>query len=180
MTSAVDMSGVWARFDLACEHLGTFQGTLGAWLSSNGPTLTQQIEPDRRHVYRWSVRREPDITEFAVVAADMFHNLRAALDYLVYQLVIANGKVPRPRQNSFGCGSSNQALRGCFAHVRFGAGSSGCRRLRGPRFVLGRGRGGGTGSTRVGNSPHLTGDPVGLLPGAGGDRSQDHCQHQPG
>jgi hypothetical protein len=95
------MSGVWARFDRACEYLGTFQGTLGAWLSSNGPTLTQQIEPDRWHVYRWSVRREPDIIEFAVVAADMFHNLRAALDYLVYQLVIANGKVPRPRQNSF-------------------------------------------------------------------------------
>jgi len=96
------LSGVWAKFDRACEHYGAFEGLLADWFAANGPDMRNAVEDDRWHVYRWAVRHQPDLDEFAVVAADMFHNLRAALDYLVYQLVLGTGSLPTAR-NSFPC-----------------------------------------------------------------------------
>ena len=39
--------------------------------------MRNAIEDDRWHVYRWVIGVEPDPNEFAVVAADMFLDLRA-------------------------------------------------------------------------------------------------------
>jgi hypothetical protein len=96
-----DLTGVWKKFDRACAHFGAFEGLLADWFAANGPGMCNAVEEDRWHVYRWIVRRQPALDEFAVVAGDMFHNLRATLDYLVYQLVIAAGSSPKPKQNSF-------------------------------------------------------------------------------
>jgi hypothetical protein len=39
--------------------------------------------------------REPVPARFALIAGDFLQNLRSTLDYLVWQLVIANGKTPK-------------------------------------------------------------------------------------
>jgi hypothetical protein len=96
-----ELRGVWAKFDRACQPYGAFEGLQAEWFAGNGPDMRNAVEHDRWHVYRWVIRVEPDLNEFAVVVADMFHNLRAALDYLVYQLVISAGATPKPKQNSF-------------------------------------------------------------------------------
>jgi hypothetical protein len=53
------------------------------------------------HHFRWNIREEPPRTEFALIFADMLYNLRAALDHLVWQLVIANNNDPSLSRTAF-------------------------------------------------------------------------------
>lgn len=96
-----DLSHVWVKFDRATAHFGEFESLFAAWIASNGPAVRNTIEEDRWHVYRWVIREEPDPNQFALVVSDLFHNLRAALDHMVFQLVLSNGEEPKPKQNSF-------------------------------------------------------------------------------
>jgi hypothetical protein len=38
--------------------------------------------------------REPPVEEWGVIIGDVVHNLRSALDHLVWQLTLANGNIP--------------------------------------------------------------------------------------
>jgi len=49
------------------------------------------------HTLRWQVLHEPPVERMALVFGDMVSNLRATLDYLVWQLVLAGGMRPGRR-----------------------------------------------------------------------------------
>src|SRR5439155_21053237 len=54
----------------------------------------QLDRPDGQHyVFRVRIFEEPD-PRWGLIAGDFVHNIRSALDYLAWQLVILNGKRP--------------------------------------------------------------------------------------
>ena len=95
MTSVADLSGVKAKLGRAYVHLRGLAGELQALEEqyADVPFLRFQEEGD------WKiVLIEPPVKypiELSLIAGDMCNNLRAALDHLVWQMVIREGKKPR-------------------------------------------------------------------------------------
>jgi len=103
------MTGVWAKFRRAEHHAQAFERLLAGFLESDSYAVAVEFDAETGwHHFRWSVMKEPPREEFAVLFGDMLYNLRASLDYLVWQLVLANGEVP-DRGNSFPAAKSPKA-----------------------------------------------------------------------
>lgn len=73
----------WLKVDRAQKHLREFERAIGRPRKRRPYTEDVRIEPDSGH-YRWSVRLQvtgdPDFG-LAVIAGDVLHNLRTALDH---------------------------------------------------------------------------------------------------
>jgi hypothetical protein len=87
-------AGVYAKLDRADEHLAELKGLLLEHMTR--PDLvsgTVEYDATEQKLYRdWKVQTLPP--KIPVVAGDVVHNLRSALDHTVWQLVIANGGHP--------------------------------------------------------------------------------------
>src|ERR1700694_4118323 len=86
------LNGSRAKVQRAKEH---FQGLIIAHaqfmnLNPHGFVIDENPETGER-IWRARISRETPV-EWRVVAGDVVHNLRAALDFLAYQLWVANGK----------------------------------------------------------------------------------------
>lgn len=100
-----DLNEVWAKFNRACEHEQMIDTTLQAFLDEHDPYhVTHNSENDGWYRFRWSVRPDvhPPLTAFSLHFGDMLYNLRASLDYLVWQLALANNATPTDR-HAFPC-----------------------------------------------------------------------------
>jgi hypothetical protein len=98
-----DFSGIEARLDWVSQALDTLDEETRLWLAENNPhsiTIGFDAKADT-HMLRLEPKRAP--LDFAVAASNIIHQLRASLDNLVWQLVIANGENPcgGPRGNCF-------------------------------------------------------------------------------
>jgi hypothetical protein len=102
-----DLIGVRAKFNHAKKYLETFDRSLLDFLSRIPYSLTLDFDENTKG-YRsvWRVHEQPPV-ELSLINGDIFSNLRASLDYLVWQLVLANGKKPT-RMNAFPCLQANQ------------------------------------------------------------------------
>jgi hypothetical protein len=93
-------SGPFAKVDRADEHLRELHQLLDAHMRR--PDLivgTIGYDPDTYRYYpRYRVQGVPH--KALVVAGDVIHNLRSALDHVIWQLVLANGGTPT-RQTDF-------------------------------------------------------------------------------
>lgn len=80
----------------ALEHLLSLDDGIAAYLDSDPVKLVREI--DGRHpgrvVLSLALNSEPPMM-LSVLIGDCVHNLRAALDHLVWQLVLANGGTPQ-------------------------------------------------------------------------------------
>jgi hypothetical protein len=86
------MAGVWAKFHRGEEHAREFERLLTRYTESDPYSITLDFDPKTGwHHFRWNVRVEPPCERFAVLFGDMLSNLRASLDYLVWQLCILSG-----------------------------------------------------------------------------------------
>jgi hypothetical protein len=94
------LDGVYAKIRRAKEHLGNLETDITRRRQAQEYGLRLHINPQtgEQHVYAF-VPYELRI-DWGLRAGDIVHNLRAALDHLVYQLVIANGQTPST-QNEF-------------------------------------------------------------------------------
>src|SRR5579863_2868849 len=93
-----DLSGVIAKLDRADEHRFAFEDLYEAFAQSEPYGIFTEFDPKTGwHILRWQVVREPPFTELALLFGDMISNLRAALDYLVWQLVLVSGNRPGRR-----------------------------------------------------------------------------------
>ena len=92
MTPAqADLSGVRLKLDWAAKHIETFRQTVESFQEHDpAPFAYRQEEhpqADGSVEYElYAVIREPPPRELALIIGDVVHNLRSALDHLVYTL----------------------------------------------------------------------------------------------
>ena len=104
-----DMEIVYAKLDRAKFHAKDFTDRWGEFLDSGAYqyTIRYDAEPPHELHFVWEVRAESPseaevLTSLSLIYGDMLINLRATLDYLVWQLVLASGNTPT-MSNSFPC-----------------------------------------------------------------------------
>jgi hypothetical protein len=96
-----DLIGVLAKLGRAEQHREAYEELVAEFVDSHPYTIMTEYDPRTGwHTLRWQVLREPPLVELALVFGDMIGNLRASLDYLVWQLVLAAGNRPG-RRTSF-------------------------------------------------------------------------------
>jgi hypothetical protein len=99
----VTTNPISAKFLRAVEHAAAFQRSIDAYFATHSYSVTCAREDERWFVLRWRTPAEaPDLVHLALVYGDMLSNLRATLDYLVWQLVLESGNTPHTR-NMFPC-----------------------------------------------------------------------------
>jgi hypothetical protein len=80
----------------AGEHLKTLEAEWQAFLDEDPSpyTFVGEFDPESGwHVVRLRIRKDPPL-RLSVIVGDAVHNLRSALDHLVWKLVEENGAVP--------------------------------------------------------------------------------------
>jgi hypothetical protein len=94
------LDGIRVKLDRADEHLLAFNEEVPRYLGSEPYELRATLDVERR---RYSVRlhvgQQPP-RRWAAIAGDFIQNTLAALDHLVWALVVHNGREPK-RQNQF-------------------------------------------------------------------------------
>ena len=97
------LDGCLAKVERGLEHLDALGTEFQAFADGRAFGLVGDFDaPNRRVIF--TVRGPHDHPpRFGVLIGDYVHNLRSALDHLVWQLVIANGETPRsgPRGSGF-------------------------------------------------------------------------------
>lgn len=95
----VDLTGVLAKLDRAEEHLATLDASLKMWRSSNPYSFTDTKHPDATEV-RFYIHFDvaPDLSRWGLLTGDCVHNLRSALDHLVWE---ATDPTQRDRTTEF-------------------------------------------------------------------------------
>ncbi len=95
--TAPDLASVWAKLGRSEAHVEFLKHEVTAWLSSNPYRLSKQTSPDlTRHGYVISVLNPPNLELWSLIASDAIHNLRCALDHLVYAVAVFQSKTTPP------------------------------------------------------------------------------------
>jgi hypothetical protein len=88
------------KVERAKKHLTDLKLARDRFVDSKPYRITREYDPQTRYnTYRVFDVQIPDV-EIALIAGDVIHNLRSALDHLAYQLVLVNGAVPT-KQTAF-------------------------------------------------------------------------------
>ncbi len=96
MTQPLD--GAYHKVARARKHLDELRFETKQFTDSAPYSLTGAYEPPDDHfVMRWQVHR-PAPLRLGLIAGDVVHNLRSALDHVVYQLSVAGGGTGRRTQ----------------------------------------------------------------------------------
>lgn len=96
------LDGPIAKLDRAKTHFQALNKSIGAFKrSKTHDFVVTKFDPNTgEKVVNLRILKEPKNPEWGLILGDMAHNLRSALDHLVWQLVILNDEKPR-RQNQF-------------------------------------------------------------------------------
>ena len=95
-----DLTGIRAKLGRAKEHLTTLRTEFDIWAQQQADTIGFYIERDGPwYTIITKPLNQPPI-RFSIIAGDIIHNLRSALDHLVWQLVLRDGQKPS-RTNEF-------------------------------------------------------------------------------
>jgi hypothetical protein len=106
---AGDIEIVNAKLTRAKSHAADFGDRWTKFVESGtyGVTFNMDRDPPYALHWRWKVQAQPAyqrqvLTDLALIFGDMLTNLRATLDYLVWQLVLAAGNSPTD-EHAFPC-----------------------------------------------------------------------------
>ena len=78
-----------AKIARADEHLATLYRETDAWGEGDPFKIIRSCHRDGRvHVFHLRYTAQPDVWRWAVVLGDALHNLRGALDHLMYALAV--------------------------------------------------------------------------------------------
>jgi hypothetical protein len=107
MTYTPDFRGVWAKIDRAREHTQTLNNEIGVgpdgvptrFAAINRVSVRLEYEPDTGyHVFRTAGALPEDVLRrWGVIAGDVIHNLRSALDHVVWQLSLVGTGGAEPK-----------------------------------------------------------------------------------
>jgi hypothetical protein len=82
------------KVERAKKHIRDLEAAVKGFLDGEPYKLVPDRDPESgKYRPRVSVRQEPP-DDLSLIAGDAVHNLRSALDLLVWQLVLANGQTP--------------------------------------------------------------------------------------
>ncbi|HEY3923420.1 MAG TPA: hypothetical protein VGL75_02580 [Acidothermaceae bacterium] len=91
-----DLNGVRLKIKRADDHRTTLEHQAKVWVESQQHEIVHEHNRETgEHFYRVRLPAPPD--RWAIILGELAHNLRSALDHLVYQLVINNGVTPPDR-----------------------------------------------------------------------------------
>lgn len=99
----LDLRSVLAKLGRAYEHTQTVKGEILGWRNSNPYIVTREHNSDfTRHSLVAHLGIKPMAVRWTLMVGDVVHNLRAALDHLVYAIAIfeANGQEPPPKADT--------------------------------------------------------------------------------
>lgn len=95
------LAGVWEKVRRARKLFTVLESEVRPWVEAQRPTLAHQGDPQTGwHTWRLRGPGPPPPLQWSVILGEIIHDLRSALDHLVWQLVIANGKSPT-KKNQF-------------------------------------------------------------------------------
>jgi hypothetical protein len=98
-----DLRGVRAKYQRACTHAQGFDSVAQEIFNKKPFDLVGGTEGSW-FVSRWKQNGDyPDLEPLSLIFGDMLYNLRASLDYIVWQLVLENGRKPDPGNTGFPC-----------------------------------------------------------------------------
>jgi hypothetical protein len=86
------LDGIRAKLKRAEEHLDVLEAEMGNYLGGDIYILVRDEKPDRTIFHLW-IKAEPPL-RFSILLGDCCHNLRSALDHIVWQMVLANKQTP--------------------------------------------------------------------------------------
>jgi hypothetical protein len=89
------LAGVWLKEARAREHMQVLKTEMETFLDVHPHRRIEQLNPDTGE-YVLKLTSEPTPPEWGPIVGDVIHNLRSALDHLVWELAVSNGKVPPP------------------------------------------------------------------------------------
>jgi hypothetical protein len=97
-TVAGSLESVRAKLRRADEHRQSFDRLLRQFLDQHPYSIAFNFDPDTGwHDFRWQVRLAPPAEDLGLIFGDLLTSLRTTLDYLAWQLVLANDAVPTSR-----------------------------------------------------------------------------------
>jgi hypothetical protein len=100
----VDLRSVLAKLGRADEHAQTIKSHLKRWRDSNPYLITREHNAEfTRYSLVAHIAAQPPLVQWSLIVGDAIHNLRSALDHLVYALAIFES-----HQNPPPCHSSLQ------------------------------------------------------------------------
>jgi hypothetical protein len=95
------LDGPRAKLERARHHLEALHDSIRAYTETDTHNFIHEIDPETGdQIVRIRILREPDNPGWGLIIGDFAHNLRSALDHLVWQLVILSGNEPS-RANQF-------------------------------------------------------------------------------
>jgi hypothetical protein len=93
-----DLSGILLKARRACEQYDGFKELVRAWLESQPYVVEPQFNPEANELLGIIRMREPHPPIWMILLGEFIHNLRSALDHLVWQLVILEtGNPPKTK-----------------------------------------------------------------------------------
>ena len=98
------LDGPIAKLDRAKTHFQALNKSIGAFKRSKTQDfIVTHFDPDTgEKALSLKILKEPKNPEWGLILGDMVHNLRSALDHLVWQLVLLNGEKPRRAEDRDG------------------------------------------------------------------------------
>lgn len=90
-----------AKLARASEHIELFASEIRNFVNPDRYIISHEFDMDtRKQIWRFDSPTPTIPVRLSTIVGDVLFNFRSALDQLVYQLVLANGRVPS-RRNSF-------------------------------------------------------------------------------
>jgi hypothetical protein len=95
---ALDLSSVFAKTARSNEHLDELKERVRERLEPGDFTVSMELNAGAtEHVWTFRAPRGTDFTEISLCVGDCVHNLRSALDHLVYSIAVhESGRNPPP------------------------------------------------------------------------------------
>ena len=80
------------RLGRALQHLQSLETEVGSWIEKRPYRVWTQFDPKSGKNLIWAEVLEQPPAEFGLIIGDCLHNLRSALDNLVYELALAHNR----------------------------------------------------------------------------------------
>jgi hypothetical protein len=89
------LDGYWEKVKRANVHLSFLDEQIQGFIDSEPYKVETEPGSQAGEVLLYAnALREPPTQEWSAIVGDVVHNLRSALDHLVWQLTLANGHTP--------------------------------------------------------------------------------------
>ena len=94
MTARSGSSPSRAKIQRARKHIGELKSEVQTFLASRPFEIAGKSDPKTQAIYYCAAKVEEVPLDLSIATADIVRNLRTALDYLAYALVVAGGNYP--------------------------------------------------------------------------------------